>query len=950
MNINEQEKKIVDFWEENDIFEKSLKKESPKGEYVFYDGPPFATGTPHYGHIVASTMKDVIPRYYTMKGYYVERKWGWDCHGLPIENIVEKELGFKSKKDIENLGISQFNNACNSKVLTYVEEWKKTIKRLGRWVDMENAYKTMDNSYMESVWWAFKSLWDKGLIYEGYKSMHVCPRCETTLSQQEVTEGYKDIKDLSVIAEFKLEDKVSVLAWTTTPWTLPGNVALAVGEDIDYVEIEKKDEGEGDLVKFILAKAKLEDVFKDQEYKIVREFKGKDLVGRKYKPLFPYYLNEDLENKENLYTIVSADFVSTQDGTGIVHIAPAYGEDDMNLGKEKNLAFIQNVFPDGHFKSEVTDFSGLSVKPKGDPKETDKKIVEYLKEKDLLFEDKEYEHSYPHCWRCDTPLINYATSSWFVKVTAVKERALELAKNINWFPSHIKEGRFGKWLEGARDWAISRQRFWASVMPVWRCDCGEIMVFGSVAELEKASGQKVEDLHKHTMDEIKVPCSKCDKEVSRIPDVLDCWFDSGAMPYAQEHYPFENSQKFESNFPAQFIAEGSDQTRAWFYYLHVLATALMDKPAFKNVIVNGIVATESGKKMSKKLQNYTAPEIIMEKYGSDALRLYLLSSPVMGAENLSFSDDGVKEMYQKVIMLLSNVLNFYKQYEEGGIDDDFSSENVLDLWLRARLDLLSKEVSENLDKYDLARSTRPLISFVNEFSTWWLRLSRPRFKSDDKKDALRTFRFVLLNLSKLMAPFAPFISEHVYKEIGGKKESVHLEDWPNQIMDSKDKANDVLKKMEVTRKAVEIGLALRNEEGIKVRQPLSKLFLKEKEMVENIYLDLVKQELNIKDVSHGEENKLDTNLTPELKQEGLLREMIREINKVRKEMGLSIDDKEMILQYSTKSENLESVFSKFEEEIKQGCLCLKIEKADKLEEGKDLVIEGEEIKLRLIKD
>jgi isoleucyl-tRNA synthetase len=971
-NIDEIEKEILKYWKENNIFEKSLKKESLKGEYVFYDGPPFATGTPHYGHIVANTIKDVIPRYKTMKGYYVERKWGWDCHGLPIENIVEKELGFKSKKDIENLGIDKFNQACCSKVLTFAKEWEKVIERLARWVDMKNSYKTMDLSYMESVWWVFKQLWDKNLIYEGSKSMYICPRCETTLSQQEVSENYKDIKDISVVVKLKLKDepKTYILAWTTTPWTLPGNVALAVGENIDYVKVKDKNTEE----KYILAKDIFEsatsynnhflyekfsglfaDVSKGEIPKgmnqILEEFKGKELINKKYIPLFPYYLDKEFKNKENIYKVVSADFVSVEEGTGIVHIAPAFGEDDMILGEKENLPMIQNVGMDGIFSDEVIDFKGMNVKPIDDTKKTDRKIIEYLKDNNLLFKEEDFEHSYPYCWRCQTPLINYATSSWFVKVSAIKKRMIELNERINWFPKHIKEGRFGKWLEGARDWAISRQRFWASAMPIWKCEgCSEIKVFGSVKELEEKSGEKISDIHKDVVDKIQFPCEKCKGEMKRIPDVLDCWFDSGSMPFAQNHYPFENKEKFEKNFPAQFIAEGIDQTRAWFYYLHTISVALMDNISFENVIVNGIVLAEDGKKMSKSLQNYTDPLNIMEKYGADALRLYLLSSPVVSAENFNFSDEGVKENYQKVVLLLQNILKFYNLYKSEKPEKEFKSDNSLDIWLVSKLELLNKNVSDYLEQYDLSRATRKFNEFIDEFSTWWLRLSRIRFKdsqSSDFNDGIKTFSFVLLKLSKILAPFAPYISEYVYREIKGEKESVHLEDW---VEVKRDLINEnILKKMEHTRKAVEIGLALRGEKEIKIRQPLNKIYFKNKEMFENIFKELVKQELNIKEIELGEEDKLDTEISEELKQEGLLRELVRKINYLRKEQGFSIEDKNVKLEYETKSKELKNVFNIFKEEIKETTLCSDIEEKEKIEE-KEFDISGEMVRIKVVKE
>ena len=668
------EEEILNFWNEQKIFEKSLENRKDAPKYSFYDGPPFATGTPHYGHIVASTMKDVVPRFWTMKGYRVERKWGWDCHGLPIENIAEKELGIKHKTEIEEMGVEKFNEFCRSKVLSYVDDWKRVINRLGRWADMDNAYKTMDLDYMESVWWVFKQLWDKGLIYEGYRTMHICTRCETTLSQQEVSEGYKDIKDLSAIAKFELVDEPStfVLAWTTTPWTLIGNVALAVGKDMDYVKVAYNNK-QGVAESFILAKEIFEnkkDIFFPSAKElasgevppvapeIIEVIKGADLLGKSYKPLFDYYQNKGIENEQNGWKIYAGDFVTTEDGTGVVHISPAFGEDDMNLGKANNLPFIQHVKMSGKIKDEATDFAGMNVKSLEDHMQTDIEIIKYLAHHGTLFSKEKYEHSYPHCWRCDTPLINYATTSWFVNIIKIKERALELAPEINWFPEHIKKGRFGNWLEGARDWSISRQRFWASVMPVWKCECGNTRAFGSVKELEQASGQKVSDLHKHVVDGIFFPCEKCGKQMKRIPDVLDTWFDSGSMPYAQAHYPFENAQVFEKSFPAEFIAEGVDQTRAWFYYLHVIATAIKDDKAFKNVIVNGIVLAEDGKKMSKKLQNYPDPTLLFDKYGADALRFYLMSSPVVAADNLNFKESDVADLVRGMFRMLWNSYSF----------------------------------------------------------------------------------------------------------------------------------------------------------------------------------------------------------------------------------------------------------------------------------------------------
>jgi len=906
-SFSSSEEKVLNFWKQANIFEKSVDRKASQGDYVFYDGPPFATGTPHYGHLVASIMKDVVPRYFTMQGYRVERRWGWDCHGLPIENIVEKEMGTKSKKDIEDIGISKFNDACRSKVLTYAQDWEQTVKRLGRWVDMKNAYKTMDLSFMESVWWVFKELWDKGLIYKDYRSMHICPRCETTLSQSEVTEGYKDIKDLSVIAKFKLQNETNTyfLAWTTTPWTLIGNVALAVGEKIDYVKARVDSEY------YILAKDRVAEVIKEQDYRIVDEFNGQKLIGQAYEPLFNYYSSDEkLDNRDNGWQVYCADFVNTEEGTGIVHIAPAFGEDDMNLGKEKNLPFIQHVGLDGHFKNEVVDFVGLNVKPINDHMATDVEIVKYLAQHDLLFAKEKYEHSYPHCWRCETPLINYATSSWFVGVTKIKDKLLKTAQKINWSPTHIKEGRFGNWLEGARDWSISRQRFWASALPIWECECGARKVIGSVNELEKLSGQTINDIHKDRVDQISFPCFKCSGIMKRVPDVLDCWFESGSMPYAQMHYPFENKKKFEQNFPAQFIAEGADQTRAWFYYLHVIAGGVKNTRAFNNVIVNGIVLAEDGKKMSKRLQNYPDPLVVMNKYGADALRMNLLASPVMQAENLNFSEKGVEEAVRKNVMLINNVYKFYAMYaEEQEIRiEKINSQNVLDQWVVAKFQLLLQTVTVAMENYNLPKAVRPITEFIDELSTWYLRRSRDRFKSEnkaDKQQALITTRYILLELSKVIAPFMPFLAENLWQQINGynfqdDNQSVHLEGWV-KYQDLSKTHKLVLENMEVVRKIVELGLAKRDEAGIKIRQMLSSVSIStNSKELDNDYKNLISDELNVQEIiwqkidGNKVEVTLDTQITPQLKQEGIKRELIRLINTLRKDSGLSLGDQTQV--------------------------------------------------------
>lgn len=971
------EQEVSGFWDRAEIFKKSMEKKAPSGDYVFYDGPPFATGMPHYGHIVASTMKDVIPRYKTMRGYRVDRKWGWDCHGLPIENIAEKELGSKKKKDIEEIGVEKFNEICRSNVLEYVEGWKAVIKRLGRWVDMEDGYKTMDLHYMESVWWVFKELWDKGLIYEGYRSMHVCPRCETTLSQAEASDGYKTIKDLSVTVKFELleEPGTFILSWTTTPWTLIGNVALAVNPNIQYIKIKNTFLGDlGEGVPFVeeyywVAK----DIFEKEYNKETGEFRnnlvsqtddvkiGSDFIGKKYKPVFDYYSSQFGEDNkeqteadktqwesaswENGWKIYPGDFVTTTDGTGIVHIAPAFGEDDLEIGKKYKLPFIQHVGMDGIIKEGAKDFKGLNVKPAENHQATDVEIIKHLHRKNLLFYKEKFEHSYPHCWRCDTPLINYATSSWFVNVLKIKEKALDAAKEITWFPEHIKEGRFGKWLEGAHDWSISRQRFWASVMPIWKCVCGEMVVFGSVADLEKASGQKITDIHKHIVDKIKLPCNKCGEEMARIPDVLDTWFDSGSMPYAQIHYPFEKRERLESKFPAEFIAEGVDQTRAWFYYLHTIGVAIGGGCAFKNVIVNGIVLAEDGKKMSKKLKNYPDPFLVLDKYGADALRFYLMSSPVVAAESLNFSEKGVEEALRKNVMTLWNVYKFYELFNKDNQDLKLSkdtygaSENILDKWILIKLNNLIFKVTKNIDGYDLLGAARPITDFIDDLSTWYLRRSRERLKSDnqqEKNGSLLIIRHVLIELSKLIAPFMPFIAEEIWQRTTGNnfednERSVHLEKWPEAFIDA-NKLQDgdvVLEKMGAVRRVVEVGLFARRNENIKIRQVLRSLTAECPADIFKLLIDdngarnLIKDELNVKEVvlvkSGGNlEVKIDATITRELEIEGLSREIIRTVNAMRKEAGMSIGDF-ADLYYS--SDKLNEVFDKFSKDILRETIC-----------------------------
>ena len=910
-NFPEKEKEILKFWQDEKIFEKSLEQTKDKKPFVFYDGPPFANGTPHYGHLLQSVIKDAIPRYKTMRGFYVERQWGWDCHGLPIENIVEKEFGTKNKKDILAMGVKKFNDRCRERIFTFIHDWEQIIPRFGRWADMAHPYRTMDFEYMQSEWWAFKTLYDKGLIYEDYRSMHVCPRCETTLSQGEVADGYKTIKDLSVTVEFKHADDptTSFLAWTTTPWTLPGNVALAVGPDIEYVTIEKKDEGVGGVVRFILAKSQVERIFQGQDYKVVANHKGSELVGISYIPLFDYYINDkNLKNRENAWKVYAADFVTADEGTGIAHEAPAFGADDWALLKKVNLPFVQHVTMSGTFKPEVRDFPGanLSLRAKDIPtevREVDLDVKKYLEEKGLLFAAEKYEHAYPHCWRCDTALLNYATSSWFVAVEKIKPKLLKTAKKINWSPTHIKEGRFGQWLKGARDWSISRQRFWANTIPVWRCQtCKHEMVFGSAAELataaggvpseggKKASGKNVTDLHKEVVDEVTFPC-KCDGVMARVPDVLDTWFDSGSVPFATKR-----------PLPADFIGEAQDQTRAWFYYQHVLIGALFGKEAFKNCIVTGIVLAEDGKKMSKKLKNYPDPVQVIEKYGADAMRFYLLSSPVVQAENLSFSEKGVDEIAKKNIGRLDNVLAFYQLYQDGTPAHD-ARKNILDQWILARLKELIHASTGGYEAYQLDVATRPLTDFIDDLSVWYVRRSRERFKDQtgDKKLALATFRHVLHQLALVMAPAMPFFAEYLFKTVKeeGEPESVHLAAWP-QLKRATGAEKNLIESMRQVRNIVALVLGERASKAIKVRQPLAMVKVKS-EKVKGLgkeLLDLIKDEVNLKEIVFDKniqnEVELDLNITEELKEEGIAREFVRFVQGMRKDTGLEPSDEIVI--------------------------------------------------------
>ncbi len=824
-------------WKREGTFAKSLARTKRGRRFTFYDGPPFATGLPHYGHLLQGTIKDVIPRFRTMQGRYVERRFGWDCHGLPVEYELEKELGIKSRQEIIEMGVGKFNRACRKIVLRYTREWEKSTTRLGRWIDFRNDYKTMDPDYMESIWWVVKQLWEKGLLYEGRRAMQICPRCATPLSNFEVSLGYAERDDPAVYVGFPLRDDpaVSLLVWTTTPWTLPGNVLAAVNKHLTYVEVETN-RGQ----RYVVAEPRLGAVFPNNDYTLRRTLRAEELIGKRYEPPFP---------KRNLtgtnYEVVAADAVTADEGTGILHVAPAFGEEDLEIGKRENAAFIQHIDITGTITDEAPRYRGLPAI------EANEKIVADLKRSGRLLRKEMVRHSYPHCWRCDTPLLNFATTSWFVAVTRLKSRLLAANQKIDWTPAHVQQGRFGKWLAGARDWSISRNRFWGNPLPIWRCDGpegGHVTVIGSRDELAKLSGQRPADLHKQYVDKIAFACPECGQPAHRIEDVLDCWFESGSMPYAKEHYPFEHQRDFRQLFPADFIAEALDQTRGWFYTLHVLGVALFDSPAFRSVVTTGLIQAEDGRKMSKRLKNYPEPEEIFDKYGADALRLYLMTEPVVRGDDLRFREAGVAETMRNFSSTLYNVYAFFATYaavdgwRPGGPAP--RTTNVLDRWILSRLQSVTADVTDALEQGDLMSAGRALIGFLDELSNWYVRRSRRRFwKSEDDREKARAYATlyeVLTVYLRLAAPITPFITDHIYRRLTGT--SVHLADWPTARPRRIDPALE--RQMALAREVTRLGLAARATAKVKVRQPLPELFgpaIQNKEIVR-----IVAEELNVK--------------------------------------------------------------------------------------------------------
>ena len=845
VDFSAMEKEILQFWQEQEVFRKSVDNREGGKEYVFYDGPPFATGLPHYGHLLAGTIKDVVPRYRTMRGDRVQRTFGWDCHGLPVENEMEKQLQLTSKREIEDYGIDRFNEACRSIVLRYTNEWERIVTRMGRWVDFKNGYRTMDMPYMESIWWVFRTLWDKGLIYEGHKILPYCPRCSTPLSNFEANQGYMEVTDPAITLRFKAkeEDNTYFLAWTTTPWTLPSNLALVVGPEIDYVKIKDGDEF------YIMAESRLGVYYKETP-EIVWRGKGKELEGRTYEPLFPYF-----KDFEGAFRVLCGDYVSTEDGTGIVHTAPGFGEDDNAVCKKYGIGDVCPIDKECKFTSEIPDYAGRYVK------DCDKDVIARLKEEGKLVHRGQIKHNYPHCWRCDSPLIYRAFPTWFVRVEAIKDKMIAANSQISWTPAHLKNGRFGKWLENARDWNIGRNRYWGAPLPIWRNDEGEVICVGSVAELEKLSGQKITDLHKHFMDKVELPSPTGKSPLKRVPEVLDCWFESGSMPYAQRHYPFENKDFFEQTFPADFIAEGLDQTRGWFYTLVVLGSALFDRPPFKNVVVNGLVLAEDGQKMSKRKKNYPDPMEVVERNGADAVRLFMLGSQVVRAEDLKFSEAGVREILRGVMIPVWNALSFFTTYanvdhwEPKSDAAPANVSNVLDRWILSSLSQMVEEIREEMDSYNLQKAANRFAKFVDDLTNWYIRRSRRRFwksrDDSDKDEAYQTLYYCLITFAKAAAPFIPFVTERIYRTLrmDSMPESVHLCDYPEPA-DCRDVALE--RQMELTMQAVSLGRYLRTQHNLKVRQPLARAVIVAPDAEAAALLkgtaNIIAEELNVKSV------------------------------------------------------------------------------------------------------
>ena len=1026
------EQEVSNLWKDKDIIKKNFDMNKGKKYFVFYDGPPTANGMPHVGHIETRVMKDIIPRYKVMKGYYVPRKAGWDTHGLPVELEIEKKLGISGKEQIEEYGVEKFVKECKESVFKYVGEWEKMTNKVGFWLDMQNPYVTYHNDYIESVWWALKELWKKGLLYEGHKVMPYCPRCGTALSSHEVAQGYKDVKDLTCIAKFKILDKENTyfLAWTTTPWTLPSNLALCVNKSYTYAEFKVNigSEEEPKFENYILAKDLAPSVLKEKEYELVKEFKGEELLGTKYEQLMPF-----CEPDGKAFVVLHGDYVTLEDGTGIVHLAPAYGEDDSLVCKQNDIAFVNLVDKSGKFIDDVEPWKGRFVR------DCNEDICKWLAEQNKLFSKEKHLHSYPHCWRCDTPLLYYPKESWFVKMSALRNELVDNNNKVAWYPDTIRTGRFGKFLENVIDWGISRDRYWGTPLPVWKCDCGHLECIGSIEELKEKAVDCPEDieLHKPYIDKVHLKCPECGKEMTRFKEVIDCWFDSGSMPYAQLHYPFENKDEFEKRFPAGFISEAVDQTRGWFYTLTALGTALFGRTPFENCIVLGHVLDEKGQKMSKSKKNGVDPLVLLETVGADATRwhFYTAAAPWL-PKRLGIKS--VQETQRGFLATLWNVYSFYVLYAE--IDKfnpleykDFVSENIMDKWIISKLNTLIKEVDEKIDKYDITSAAIQIGEFTDSLSNWYVRRNRERFwgteLTDDKIGAYVTLYEVLVKLIKVSAPFVPFMTEEIYQNIvvnidKDAKESVHLCLWPEYDASKVDKKLE--KEMDLAYLIVKLGRSARNSVNIKNRQPLSEMLISVKDLPE-YYSDIVKDELNVKKVELGadmkefvsfeikpnlpvlgreygklipkikekiaefnqmelatkvqaggteyieiEENQIElssenllvtmqgkdgfafsgngeigvvieTEITPELREEGYLREILSKVQNMRKDSGFEVMDN--INLYVSGNEMLENVVKKYEDTIKHDTLAKNIYYNEANKQYVDTPINGENLKV-----
>ena len=933
----EYEKDWVKRWKEDRTFEKSVEQRSKDNAYVFYDGPPFISGVPHHGTLLSSIVKDAVPRYQTMKGKRVERVWGWDCHGLPAERFTEKKLGIHSRQEVIEYGIEKYINATRENMVQTSSEWEDVIDRIGRWVEFKGAYKTMDRGYMESIWWAFKTLYEKGKIYEGEKVLMYCTLDGTPLSKAEVTMdagAYQDVTDPSVYVKFKLDDGRNLLAWTTTPWTLPANTALAVNKDVIYSEVEC----DGEV--FVVAKDLVEKVFTDEKhaplnYQVLSEYSGAELVGLEYRPLF-------VDRGENAHKVWHADYVETEAGTGIVHLAPTYGEEDFVLAQKEGFPAVHTIDQNGFFTEG--DWKGENVW------EVNKQIAKDLKERGVVWKIDYIRHSYPHCHRCGTKLMYRAHPSWFMDIEGQRAKMLEKNEPINWFPPHVKNGRFAKTVEQAPDWNISRDRFWATAMPVWKSPSGKVRVVGSYAELKELSGVELEDYHRPWIDDVKFTLQG--EEYTRIDKVMDSWFEAGSMPFAQFHYPFENKEKFEANFPGDFIVEYIGQVRAWFYYMHAMSVALFGENSFKNVIVTGNVAGNDGRKMSKSYGNYTDPNELMDKFSADSLRFLLLSSPLLNGEDFALQDKEVGDVARKLSMVW-NMYDFFTMYAEvdgweydGNLVDPLGdAKNPLDIWIISRVHQLVAEVEKNMDAYNIPDAINPILPFLDDASNWFVRRSRRRFwkseDDDDKELAYRTLHYVLVRLAYVMAPFTPFLAEELYRNLTGDDESIHLKDWlPAGPVNER-----VMNEMERVREYVNVGLSLRAKAGLKVRHPLASVTVPS--LGDHIDFEpILMDELNVKAVKVGGEVALDETLTPELKREGLMREVIRHVQSARKSAGLNVDDR-IVLALKTDAPELQKAIEEHADTIKAETLAETF--ADTPENEQTVKIEGEMLTICLRK-